>query len=693
LALPVGERFLPLGDEAGTAPGDRPFRPDVEGLRAVAIALVVLYHAGFPGVTGGYVGVDVFFVISGFVITGLLLRERVGTGRTSVLDFYARRCRRILPAATLVLLVTVVATYLLLGSVSGNSTADDARWAAVFLSNFHFKSLGANYFTSQGLPSPLQNYWSLSVEEQFYIVYPTFFLLLIRAGRRPSARKYLAIALGVVIAASYGLSIVLTHSHPNAAYFSPLTRAWELALGALVAVATTRLKHIPARVAAALTWGGLAAIALAAVVFKTHTSYPGSLVAVPVLGAALVIAGGAAMPRSGAESLLGLSPFRWLGKRSYSLYLWHWPILVIAVEHSGKPSLPLKDNLVLVLLALVISMASYRWVENPVRHWRLPSRRSVAAGVALVLAAVAAFSFLISRNTVTPVVRGVTPARDVGVVLHQVAAAARVTTVPESVALAEYGAAYPSSAFYVSRTCWANINQARSSICDLGDPTGRELMVLFGDSKALMWTPAFEAIAKTDHWRLILLVKVGCRAAWVPGAVQQQNHCPAWHEWASKWVNQNDPNLLVVSQLDTVSAQPAKRRKLWRKGLDELFNSFKVPTMKEVLLGSTPTLAQGGPVCLSVHRDDAQVCSSSARTSVPRLSKVDKETALANHVEYIDTTPWFCSKICTPVVGNYELYDTSGVHITSAWAQYLQNVIAESLSLPPPTLAAASASG
>src|SRR5271169_3766253 len=148
------DRFLPLGDEAGTAPGDRPFRPDVEGLRAVAIALVVLYHAGFPGVTGGYVGVDVFFVISGFVITGLLLRERAGTDRTSILDFYARRCRRILPAATLVLLVTVVATYVLLGSVSGNNVADDGRWAAAFLANFHFEALGANYFTSQGLPSP-----------------------------------------------------------------------------------------------------------------------------------------------------------------------------------------------------------------------------------------------------------------------------------------------------------------------------------------------------------------------------------------------------------------------------------------------------------------------------------------------------------------------------------------------------------
>jgi peptidoglycan/LPS O-acetylase OafA/YrhL len=678
-----------MGDEAGTAPGDRTFRPDVEGLRAVAIAVVVLYHAGFPGLGGGYVGVDVFFVISGFVITGLLLRERAATGHTSILGFYARRCRRILPAATLVLLVTVAATYLVLGSVSGNSTADAARWAAVFLSNFHFTSLGANYFTAQGLPSPLQNYWSLSVEEQFYIVFPTFFLVVMRARGGALPRQRLAVALGAIIGASYVLSIVLTRTHPNAAYFSPFTRAWELALGALVAVGTTWLKRVPRDVAAVMTWGGLAAIAGSVLAFKNHTPYPGSLVAVPVVGSALVIAGGVAVPRSGAERVLGLAPFRWLGKRSYSLYLWHWPVLVIAVEYSGKSRLPLRDSLALVLVAIVLSMASYRWVEGPVRHWRLPSRQTVALGVALVLLTVGVCSVLITHNTATPKVAAVAPASDTQVVLRQVAAASHMTTVPKPVADAGYGAAYQSD-YAVSRDCWANINEARSSVCQLGDPTGRQLMVLFGDSKALMWAPAFEAIANADHWRLVLLVKVGCRAAWVPGVVQRQNQCPAWHQWASNWVNQNDPSLLVVSQLDTLSVKPSLRRKSWRHGLDDLFHSFTVPGMRKVLLGSTPSLAQGGPTCLSAHSSNVQDCSSPTRTSVPRLASVDKTAAAANNVEYVNTTPWFCSKICTPVVGDYELYDVSGVHITSAWAQYLQNVVAESLSLRSPTAASVS---
>src|ERR1035438_3934496 len=403
MALPgasiVDERLLVSGDEAGTAPGDRKFRPDVEGLRAVAVGLVVLYHAGVPHLTGGYVGVDVFFVISGFVITGLLLRERSGTGGTSILDFYARRVRRILPAATLVIVATVVAAYLVLGVVSGNYVADDGRWAAVVLANFHFEAVGTNYLTAALPPSPLQNYWSLSVEEQFYVVYPTLFLLVARVKGRFSLRTRMSIALSVVIVASYWLSVTQTASHPAAAYFSPFTRPWGLALGALVAVSTTWLKHLPARAAAVLTWAGLAAIVYSAFVFNAQTAHPGSLVAVPVVGAALIIAGGVAVPRWGAESLLGLGPFRQLGKLSYSLYLWPWPMLIIAAEQVGKTNLPVGDNLILVVIAVLLSMATYRLVENPIRHWRLPSRTSVIAGVALVLATVLLLSVTIAAGS------------------------------------------------------------------------------------------------------------------------------------------------------------------------------------------------------------------------------------------------------------------------------------------------------
>jgi len=387
-------------DEAGTAPGDRPFRPDVQGLRAVAILLVVLYHASIPGMSGGYVGVDVFFVISGFVITGVLLRERASTGRTSIRAFYGRRARRIIPAATLVIIATVLATFFFLGSATGWTTAVDGKWASVFLANFHFAGTATNYLASQSPPSPLQNYWSLAVEEQFYIVYPTAFLVVAAFMTWVSFRVRLGALLGATIVGSYVLSIVMTTSNPSAAYFSPFTRAWELALGGLLALTSDTLRRLAPLVAAGASWLGLGGILLAAFIFSSTTAYPGSLVAIPVLGTALVIAGGTAQPAHGAELVLRLRPFQLLGLVSYSLYLWHWPILTIAAQRDGKTTLPVAENVVLVALALLLAVGTYALVENPIRHSRiLMTRRwaSVATGLCLMASSLAVTTFEVHR--------------------------------------------------------------------------------------------------------------------------------------------------------------------------------------------------------------------------------------------------------------------------------------------------------
>ena len=403
-AAPVSDgassRFLASGDEAGTAPGDRKFRPDVEGLRAVAVVMVVLYHANVPKITGGYVGVDVFFVLSGFVITGLLLRERAATEKTRLLDFYGRRCRRILPAATLVIVATVLAAYHWLGFLSGNSNAQMARTASLFYANFHLISIGTNYLSAQAPPSALQNYWSLSVEEQFYVVYPTLFILAALAWSSVSLRLKLAVLLTVGIAASLTWSIHETATNGTAAYFSPLTHAWELALGGLVAVGSVQLAKLPRGVAIVMSWIGLGGIVWAAFAFTAATAYPGSAVALPVVSTALVVAGGTVAPTWGAEALLRLYPFRWLGKLSYSLYLWHWPILIIAGQYAAHP-LSVKDNLGWVLVALALSIVSYFVVENPIRHWTLLTRsgvRSIYLGAALIGVSIGLASFEIATH-------------------------------------------------------------------------------------------------------------------------------------------------------------------------------------------------------------------------------------------------------------------------------------------------------
>ena len=251
------------GDEIGTAPGDRAFRPDVQGLRAVAVLLVLAFHAKFHLVSGGFIGVDVFFVISGFVITGVLLRERAATSTTSFLGFYARRARRILPAATLVIVVTVLATYVLEGVLRGREVAIDGLWSSVFLSNVHFAAVHNDYLGAQGTPSPLLNYWSLAVEEQFYVVFPLLFAGTSVLTARRWGRRGIAILLVVVGSASLVLSVVQTASAPVTAFYSPLTRAWELALGGLVAVLAPQLRRVPSSPAALLGWLGRAGIAVA----------------------------------------------------------------------------------------------------------------------------------------------------------------------------------------------------------------------------------------------------------------------------------------------------------------------------------------------------------------------------------------------------------------------------------------------
>ena len=352
----------------------RTFRPDVEGLRAVAVGAVVLFHAGVPGIAGGYVGVDVFFVISGFLITSLMLREVAATGRLSLARFYGRRARRILPASALVLIVTTLAGYHWLGFLRGGEVAADATWAALFAANLRFAGQGVDYLASQAAPSPMQHFWSLAVEEQFYFVWPAALVVLLWCGRR----RALHICLGVAVGASFALSAA--QSGGTWSYFSPLTRAWELGAGCLLALAAGRLGRIPDRLATPMAGVGLALIAVAAFTFDDTTMFPGYAAALPVLGAVLVLAGR-------GDGVLGRAPLQWLGRLSYSLYLWHWPVLVIAAQaYGGTPPPPARA--LLVLLSVALAAVTYVCLEDPIRRsGRLKRSHLLTLAVAILLIA------------------------------------------------------------------------------------------------------------------------------------------------------------------------------------------------------------------------------------------------------------------------------------------------------------------
>ena len=393
-------------------------RGDIQGLRAVAVLTVLAAHASIPGLAGGFVGVDVFFVISGYLIAGLLFREiesgpdSPGEGPTfGLLAFWARRARRIVPAASVVIVVTVAVSALWMSLIDTRETVTDGVWASLFAANIRFAQVDADYFLHDIGTSPLQHFWSLAVEEQFYLAWPLLLmgcLLLARivrrrrgstvAGPRPEAdlpRTTIAVALGAVTLASLVWSVVHTSAAPESAYFSTLTRAWELGVGALCAlVPLAVVRRRLGRAGATTLWvGGLGAIAVATLVYDETTVFPGYAAALPVLGAAAVLVAGSGSRAPTTTWLLDNRPMRLVGDWSYSLYLWHWPALVLPT-YLLERSLSSLETAIAVVVSFGLAALSYRFVEVPFRHGRLTTlvrtpRRALAiypVAVALVLA-------------------------------------------------------------------------------------------------------------------------------------------------------------------------------------------------------------------------------------------------------------------------------------------------------------------
>jgi peptidoglycan/LPS O-acetylase OafA/YrhL len=353
------------------------FRPDIQAVRALAVALVVLYHADIPGIHGGFLGVDVFFVVSGFVITNVLLREKASKGTTSIPGFYARRIRRILPAATVVLIATVFATYHWLSYITGGVNANDAKYVAIFIGNFHFASIGTQYFTATQPPSTLQQFWSLAVEEQFYLVWPLLFLTVTLPWKMFSPVVRLISLLSVVIGLSLAWCIIETRQNEVWAFFSPLTRAWELALGALLAVVAPHLRGRAPRWGIVISCVGLVGVLVSTWVYTSTTLWPGTAIIAPVVATGAIIAGGSLRGPDAFGRIVKFPPIQWLGNISYSLYLVHWPVIAIATQYALAP-LPLHSEVELVAVSVALAALLYYTIENPIRRSRwLASRRAL----------------------------------------------------------------------------------------------------------------------------------------------------------------------------------------------------------------------------------------------------------------------------------------------------------------------------
>lgn len=398
--MTVANDATKAGGDIATAPTrvtDKACRDrHIDGLRAVALAMVIAAHCGVRGASGGYAGVDVFYVISGFLITRLLLGEQARTGRVDLAAFFARRARRLVPALVIMLLGVLAAGVVLLLPDEQNDLARTTFPSLAFAANFQFAAVAQNYFAPRSVLSPLQHLWTLGVEGQFYLIWPLVIIALGKfAGRwRRGQVDAVAVVVAMLSAASLGLSIVLTVRDPVGSFYLPHTRAWELGCGALLCWIPP-LRHGTARV---MLPAGLVALALTTMLLRNVASYPSYLAVLPVVGAAMLIMAGARAPDALVARALASAPMVYLGRRSYGFYLWHWPLLAFArINRVGE--IGAIDKAVLMVAALLLAMASWRLVEAPIIARRGVARMNnpatiIVAAVALIACVLPALALL-----------------------------------------------------------------------------------------------------------------------------------------------------------------------------------------------------------------------------------------------------------------------------------------------------------
>jgi peptidoglycan/LPS O-acetylase OafA/YrhL len=685
-------------------------RDDLQGLRAIAVLLVVFSHVGIPHLAGGFVGVDVFFVLSGFLITGLLLREAGEHHAVSLRDFYTRRAKRILPAAALTLVVTDLAAYWLLNIVRARQVITDSFWASLFGANIHFAKIGTDYFARAQPPSPVQHFWTLAVEEQFYLVWPALLAAIVfgvaltkrqrrRRNRKPfdgTAITRLLIVTGAIFFVSLALSIYQTGTRPTLAYFSTLTRAWELALGALLAIAAPKLLTATrAGVRTAAGWCGVAAIVAAAVLFTDETPFPGAAALLPTLGAAAVIFAGLGAPR-GVGRILAMTPLRYIGDRSYTWYLWHWPFLAIAAQHQGQ-ALTLQTKLLLAAAAFAASVVTYAVYENPIRHLELePAATGVLATVS-VCAVVFAGGYGLTqihakedalREVATPTPIGPTEveraAKDVALYKKldtQLAADAALPAVEESITAARKRAAIPqplspspaallTDRYHFPGGCVTRDGQTSSTVCTLGRVGAPRKVVVIGDSHAEMWMPAIVAMATTDGWQVVPLVKDGCGPTQWGSA--SSGECRSWFKWAVRQANAARPYVtLVGGRYAGIYGSNGDLQANTIRGMSDLLTALR--GSKNLVLIEDPPGQVEEPVDCLLH-GGASLSRCTTTLTNAQAGENDNTTGRLTGfagVRLLKTKRWFCSgNTCPMVIGHTIAYiDTN--HVSLAYATAL----------------------
>ena len=693
-------------------------RSDIEGLRAIAVIAVLLFHFGVPGTDGGYVGVDVFFVISGFLITALLLREKEATDTISLRDFYARRIRRLLPVSFAVVVVTAIGGIVWLSPARLDDFAQEIVATALFFPNMLFASRGANYLQSQLQPSPLQHFWSLAVEEQFYAIWPVLMVLVTRG--RTLVRQRVFLLVSAIVLGSFVMSVAFTTAQPSWSYFALHTRAWELGIGALLAVLWPFFTARTGLIRPWIGWMGAALIVFSVLTFSGATAFPGYLALLPVLGTALIIASGrsqseVAMHPASLHRMLAVRPLQYIGARSYALYVWHWPPLII-VEASRGDSLSVMDRLWILAAVLAATEITHRVLENPIRRSQFLVQRTqltLNIGAFVVLGGVlagAAAAYIQPNQTTGVVVTTPTLATSTTTASASTTTTLAAPSGPQPISMTQEGAPQPvidglsisvapdnldpptnkaetNTNITYDNDCHQFFKETIKKDCIFGDPTGEITVALYGDSHAAQWFSPLNEIAIANKWRLITLTQGGCTPIELSifnvqnGGVYR--HCTPWRANALQYMKDQSVDFVITGQYvryrdaDTGGIVSSRQ---WRVGYTELAQTLRASSMEPIFIGDTPDIPGVPPECIASNRRNVSQCVATLnRSTLVDVMDALRKVARDEKVSLIDPQRWLChNNLCPVVVGNISVYRDDN-HISDVMARWLQPLLADKI--------------
>ncbi|SEJ39433.1 acyltransferase family protein [Demequina mangrovi] len=644
------------------------FRLDIQGLRAIAVAAVVLYHAGVPFLQRGYLGVDVFFVISGFLITGHLLKRLETTGRVGYAEFYARRARRILPASFTVLLLSIGAAMLWYPPLLMHEVWRGALATAFYVPNIYFAMERTDYLSGTN-PSLFQHYWSLGVEEQFYLLWPIALALGWAFAR---TRRALFIVVAFLVAGSFAAGVVGTVWNQPMAFFMLPTRAWELGIGGLVAFAAARHRAPLGRTTASVvSWSGLACILLTLTLYPPATMPPGTGALPAVLATAAVILAGSRDAPSGASIVLSVRPLTFLGTISYALYLVHWPALMVPQAAFGfGTAVSTTTKVGIALLCVPLAWLLFRYIEKPARNASVladaPAWRTLAAAVGASFAAVASATLAYEATKDTPLA-----GRDSSVVPHGYPS----SYVPSDLAPDLWSATGDLPELY-ENGCNNDFATVESTGCLFGSATAPRI-ALFGDSHAAQWYPALTTFAEANGYAVQTLTKDACPAVSADFARDGRTYqeCTLWRDGAIAELNAQSLELVVISShvLAPLAPEPKDRHATWTAALGRTLARVEAHA---VVLADTPSLDRDPVLCLAANLDEALACSTPREAAIdPDLQTAEARTATLAGATYVDLTDHICSgDSCPPILGSTLVYRDEH-HITATFAEQLAAVL------------------